>query len=46
MRCKSLCYIIWQREWISIFMEKKENVISLGAMEEYYAHQTIEIGSV
>ncbi|MCI9665677.1 MAG: hypothetical protein HFF13_00255 [Angelakisella sp.] len=26
--------------------EKKENVISLGAMEEYYAHQTIEIGSV
>lgn len=26
--------------------EEKENVIALGAMEEYYAHQTIEIGSV
>jgi len=26
--------------------ERKENVITLGAMEEYYAHQTIEIGSV
>lgn len=24
--------------------EKKENVIALGAMEEYYVHQTIEIG--
>lgn len=26
--------------------EEKENVIALGAMEEYYAHQTIEIGSL
>lgn len=25
--------------------EQRENLISLGAMEEYYAHQTIEIGS-
>lgn len=29
------------QEW-----ETRENVISLGSMEEYYAHQTIEIGTV
>ncbi len=26
--------------------EQQENVIALGSMEEYYAHQTIEIGTV